>query len=194
MKSQVFVSFVSLSTTKQNCIYYGRDIWQSQPNHVGGQITDVWKILFFLKSHFSWTTLSEESNNRSTRSSRFVCLAMLISRRCNAVLMSLAYVAISQWAGNLSLLPLPWWPGWRFNFVEVLADYRYLGAAVMENAAQAGSEREAGTLIRTAVLGRFPRGEQWDRASKDTLDVRWKHQDHPHCSILAGIQVLLIIW
>lgn len=102
--------------------------------------------------------------------------------------MSVASVAISRWAGNLFPLPLPWWSGWRFNFVEVLADYRYLSAAVMENAAQAGSEQGAGTLIRTAALGRFPWGEQWDKAGADTLGVRWKHQDHPHCSTLARIQ------
>ena len=75
-------------------------------------------------------------------------------------LMSLASVAISPRAGNLSPLCLPRWPGWRFNFVQVLADYRYLGAAVMENAAQAGSERRVGALIRTAALGRFPRRER----------------------------------
>lgn len=123
----------------------------------------------------------------SMKGSRFVCLAVFISCRCKAILMSVASVAISQWAGNLFPLP-PRWPGWRFNFVEVLADYRYLSAAVMENAAQAGSEQGAGTLIRTAALGRFPRGEQWDKAGKDTSDVRWKHRDHPHCRTLAGIQ------
>lgn len=57
-------------------------------------------------------------------------------------------------------IALPRWLRWWFNFVEVLADYRYLGAAVMENAAQAGSEQGAGTLIRTAALGRFPSGKQ----------------------------------
>lgn len=123
----------------------------------------------------------------SMKGSRFVCLAVFISCRCKAILMSVAPVTISQWAENLFPLP-PRWPGWRFNFVEVLADYRYLSAAVTENAAQAGSEQGAGTLIRTAALGRFPQREQWDRASKDALDVRWKHWDHPHCSTLAGIQ------
>lgn len=68
--------------------------------------------------------------------------------------MPVASVAISELAGNLFLLP-PSWAGWRFNFVGVLADYRYLGAAV-----QAGSEQGAGTLIRTAALRRFPLGEQ----------------------------------
>lgn len=70
--------------------------------------------------------------------------------------MSAASAAISRGAGNLSPLPLPRWPGWRFNFVEVLADYCYLSAAVMENAAEGGSERGAGILIRTAALARFP--------------------------------------
>lgn len=74
--------------------------------------------------------------------------------------MSVASAAISWRARNLFPLPFPRWPGWRFNFLEVLADYRYLSAAVMENAAQAGSERGAGTLIRTAALGRFPWREQ----------------------------------
>lgn len=124
----------------------------------------------------------------SMECSTFVCLAMFISYRCKAILMSVASVAISQWAGNLFPL-LPWWPGWRFNFIEVLADYSYLSAAVMENAAQAGSEQGAGTLIRTAALGRFPQGEQWNRAGKDTLDIRWKRQDHLHCRTLDSIHV-----
>lgn len=80
---------------------------------------------------------------------------------------------------SLSLSPLRQ-PAWRFNFVEVLADYRYLAAAaVMENAAQAGGEQGDGTLIRTAALGRFPWREQWDRPGEDTLDVRWKTPGPP---------------
>ncbi|TNN72268.1 hypothetical protein EYF80_017552 [Liparis tanakae] len=43
---------------------------------------------------------------------------------------------------------------------EAGQDYRYLSAAVMENEAQASSEQGAGTLIRTAALGRFPRRER----------------------------------
>lgn len=55
-------------------------------------------------------------------------------------------------------------PARRFNFVGVLADYRHLSGAVTENAAPAGGEQGAGTLIRTAALGRFPRGERLDRS------------------------------
>lgn len=110
--------------------------------------------------------------------------------------MSVASAAISWGAGNLSPLPLPRCPGWRFNFVEVLADYRYLSAAVMENEAQASSEQGAGTLIRTAALGRFPRRERWDGAGKDTLDVRWTHQGpthtHTHCSWYSSPPYYLI--
>lgn len=67
-------------------------------------------------------------------------------------------------------------------FVGVLADYRHLSGAVMENAASAGSEQGAGALIRTAALRRFPRGGRLDRAvaaDADALDVRWKQQDGP---------------
>lgn len=177
-------------------LYWG-DIRWSQSNHSNDIWMDRWQSRKKKKGltvfWMNWTLL-KESSSRRTKGSRFVRLAVLISCRCKAILMSVASVAISRWAGNLSPLPLPRWPGWRFNFVEVLADYSYLSAAVMENAAQAGGERGAGTLIRTAALGRFPWREQWDRAGKDTLDVRWKHQDHPHCSTLAGIQVPLIIW
>lgn len=49
-----------------------------------------------------------------------------------------------------------------FNFAGVLADYRHLSGAVTENVAAAGGEQGAGTLIRTAALGRFPQGAQLD--------------------------------
>lgn len=95
--------------------------------------------------------------------------------------MSVASVAISQRAENLFPLP-PRWPGWRFNFVEVLADYRYLPAAVMENAARAGCERGAGTLIRTAALGRFPPGKHRDKASK----TRWTSGENMGTTLIVA--------
>lgn len=95
--------------------------------------------------------------------------------------MSVSYAATSQGSGNL-LPSAPRRPGWRFNFVGVLADYRHLSGAVMENAAPAGSEQGAGALIRTAALGRFPWGGRLDRtgaADAAAPDVRWKQQDGP---------------
>lgn len=78
--------------------------------------------------------------------------------------MQLSYAATSQGRGNPFPLA-PWRPARQFNFVGVLADYRHLSGAVTENAAPAGGEQGAGTLIRTAALGRFPRGERLDRTS-----------------------------
>lgn len=77
--------------------------------------------------------------------------------------MQLPYAAISQGRGNLFPLA-PRRPARRFNFVGVLADYHQLSGAVTEAAAPAGAEQGAGTLIRTAALGRFPQGARLDRS------------------------------
>lgn len=79
-------------------------------------------------------------------------------------------------------IALPRWLRWWFNFVEVLADYRYLGAAVMENAAQAGSEQGAGTLIRTAALGRFPSGNSETGPAK----TRWTSGENTRTTLILA--------
>lgn len=116
---------------------------------------------------------------------------MGVSGECKPIWMPVSYAAISQGSGNL-LPSAPLRPGRRFNFVGVLADYRHLSGAVTENAAPAGSEQGAGALIRTAALGRFPRGGRLDRAGAadaDALDVRWKQQDGPRRWTPADLQV-----
>lgn len=112
--------------------------------------------------------------------------------KCKAIWMWLSYAAISQGRGNL--LPLaPRRPPRRFNVAEVLADYRHLSGAVMGNAAPAGGEQGAGTLIRTAALGRFPQGDWWD----GTGDGGWTSGENSRPGLMAEHRLVfksLIIW
>lgn len=73
--------------------------------HLDGHITVSGKrkgvIIFWVNRPF------RESSSGSIKGSRFVRLAVLTSCSCEVILMSVASVAISRWAGNLSPLLSP---------------------------------------------------------------------------------------
>lgn len=103
-----------------------------------------------------------------------------------AIWMWLSHTAVSQRRGNL--LPLAHRrPARRFNFAGVLADYRHLSGAVTGNASPAGGEQGAGTLIRTAALGRFPRGDRWD----GTGDGGWTPGENSRPGLTAEDRLVL---